>query len=229
MPKTNPPADSDSLRVAIYARVSTADQHCEVQLGELRRYVKTRGWSATEYVDEGFSGKAVSWASRPALKKLMEDARARRIDLVLVWKLDRFGRSLLNLIQSIDELTACGVGFHAVVDNIDTSQSNPMARLLLHIMGAFAEYEREMIRERTRAGVRRAMQLGKKVGRPKAVFRRDRAVEMAGMGKSQRDIADELKVSVGTVNALLKHWRSERSKTPPKTPPPSAAKRKPRK
>ena len=107
-------------RCALYARVSTSDQNCEMQLRELREYCQRRGWHvAGEYVDTGYSG---SKASRPELDKLMHDARQRKIDAVLVWKLDRWGRSLAHSIQSIQELDSLGVRFVATTQNIDTDE-----------------------------------------------------------------------------------------------------------
>src|ERR1700689_1520776 len=123
---------SPELSTAIYARVSTSDQHCENQLRELREYVTRHGWKiAGEYVDTGFSG---SKASRPALDKLMADAAKRKFDCVVVWKLDRFGRSVLNLSQQLAALTSFGVRFVATTQGLDTDQSNPTASLLLHIL-----------------------------------------------------------------------------------------------
>ena len=159
------------MKAAIYARVSTSDQNCEMQLRELREYLGRRGWGAAgEYVDTGFSG---SKASGPQLDRLMADARRRRFDAVVVWKLDRWGRSLAHLVQSVQELSALGIRFVAVTQNIDTDESNPMARLLMHLMGAFAEFERELIRDRVNAGIRNARAQGKQLGRPRRVFRRD--------------------------------------------------------
>ncbi len=185
------------MRAAIYARVSTSDQNCELQLRELREYLVRRGWDASgEYVDAGFSGAKVS---RPQLDRLMKDACERRFDAVVVWKLDRWGRSLAHLVQSVQELSALGIRFVAVTQNIDTDESNPMARLLMHLMGAFAEFERELIRDRVNAGIRNARAQGKQLGRPRRVFRRDEALEMRAQGKSWRAIAAALNVPLATL------------------------------
>ena len=185
------------MRVALYARVSTSDQNCEMQLGELRDYCQRRSWQiAEEYVDTGWSGAK---ASRPQLDLLMKQARLRAFDAVLVWKLDRWGRSLINSLQSVQELVSLGVRFIAVTQNIDTDESNPMSRFMLHIFGAFAEFEREMIRERTVSGVRAARAKGKKLGRPKRVFRRDEVARLRESGQSWRAIAKQLGVPVSTV------------------------------
>jgi DNA invertase Pin-like site-specific DNA recombinase len=168
-----------------------------MQLRELRDYCQRRGWDiAAEYVDTGWSGAK---ASRPELDRLMKDARTRRFDAVLVWKLDRWGRSLIQSLQSVQELASMGIRFIAVTQNIDTDESNPMSRFMLHIFGAFAEFEREIIRERTVCGVRAARAKGKKLGRPKRVFRRDEVARLREAGHSWRAIAKQLNVPVSTI------------------------------
>ena len=190
------------MRVGIYARVSTNDQKCDLQLRELREYTTARKWEVTgEYVDTGWSGAKVN---RPELTRLMEDARIRRFDAVLVWKLDRWGRSVADSIKGIQELVSLGVRFIAVTQNIDTDQSNPMARFLLHIMAAFAELERELIRERTVAGVRTARIKGKTLGRPKRVFRRDEVTRLRDEGLSWRAISRRLGIPVSTCMDALR-------------------------
>jgi putative DNA-invertase from lambdoid prophage Rac len=172
-----------------------------MQVRELREYVARRGWQVTdEYVDTGWSGAK---ASRPELDRLMKDARQRRFDAVLVWKLDRWGRSLVASLQSVQELASMGVRFVAITQNIDTDQSNPMSRFMLHIFGAFAEFEREMIRERVCAGVRNAKRKGKQLGRKRVVFDRDRARQMHLAGDSVRVIAAALQVGRGTMHRFL--------------------------
>ena len=185
------------MRIALYARVSTTDQTCEMQLRELREYVTRRGWTiASEYVDTGWSGAK---ASRPELNRLMRDARQRRVDAVVVWKLDRWGRSVADSIKSIQELASLGVRFLAVTQNLDTDESHPMSRFMLHILAAFAELEREIIRERVSSGIRNAKAKGKVLGRPKRVFRRDEALRMRAEGMSWRKISDTLGVPFSTV------------------------------
>ena len=140
------------MRVALYARVSTLNgQNPETQLVELREYVACRGWQAVgEYVDAGVSGAK---ESRPSLNRLMAHAHQRRFDAILVWKLDRFGRSLKHLVTAIAELESLGVTFVSLKDNWDLG--TPSGRLLFGIVGAMAEFERELICERIRAGMRR--------------------------------------------------------------------------
>jgi putative DNA-invertase from lambdoid prophage Rac len=189
------------MNCAIYARVSTVDQNCEMQLRELRDYVKRRGWkNAGEYVDKGWSGAK---ASRPQLDRVMQDARLHNFDCILVWKLDRWGRSVANLVSSIQELVSLQIRFIAVTQNIDTDQTNPMSKFILHIMAAFAELEREMIRERVKAGMAAAKHRGVRCGRPKLVYDRRKVEELRASGLSIRDIAAKLKVSRGTIGRLL--------------------------
>jgi putative DNA-invertase from lambdoid prophage Rac len=148
------------MRAAIYSRVSTFDQEPENQLQELRRYVQARGWTAVEYVDRGISGAK---DRRPALDQLMAEAKRRRIDVVVCWKLDRFGRSLAHLVNAIGTLSDAGVGFTSIGEGIDTQSAT--GRLMLGILGSFAEFERERIRERVLAGLARAKAQGQKLGR----------------------------------------------------------------
>lgn len=161
---------------AIYCRVSTTDQTCEMQVRELREFISRRHWKCGgEYIDTGFSGAK---ASRPALDRLMADAAKHKFDCVAVWKIDRFGRSVLHLNQQLAALTSHGVRFIATSQSLDTDEKNPTSRLLLQILASVAEFEREMIRERTLSGIRAAQAVGKVVGRPKRVFRRDEVVRL---------------------------------------------------
>ena len=190
------------MNVAIYARVSTTDQSCETQLRELREYACRRGWSVmTEYVDTGWSGAK---ASRPQLDRLMSDASRREFDVVLVYKLDRFGRSVRNCLDGINTLRSHGVRFLAVSQNVDTDDANPTSRLMLHILAAVAEFERELIRERVASGLANARRQGKRLGRPRRVFDRSRAQELRQQGMSFPRIARELGVGYGTVVRTLR-------------------------
>src|SRR5665213_1116796 len=162
------------LTVALYARVSTTDQHCDIQLAELHRYADARGWTVfKEYVDKGFSGGK---RSRPAIDRCLIDARAHRFDVILVWKLDRWGRTVAQLSQDILDFDFMGIRFIAVEQGIDSDKANAMSRFLVHIMSAFAELEREMIHERVVAGVRYAQKhgtkSGKAIGRPRVAHSR---------------------------------------------------------
>jgi putative DNA-invertase from lambdoid prophage Rac len=183
--------------IAIYARVSTSDQSCEMQLHELRQYVQKQNWQVfQEYVDTGFSGAA---ASRPRLDQLLRDARLRKFEAVLVWKLDRWGRSVAHCVRSIQELVSLGVRFLSPTESIDTGADSPMSKFLLHLFAAFAEMERGIIRERVRAGVRAAKAKGTRLGRPQRVFRRAEAQRLREQGLSWREIARALEIPMSTV------------------------------
>lgn len=185
------------MRCALYARVSTTDQNCEMQLRELREYICRRNWTnAGEYVDRGFSGAK---ASRPALDRLMADAAQHKFSCVCVYKIDRYGRSVLHLNQQLAALTSYGVRFIATSQSLDTDEKNPTSRLLLQILASVAEFEREMIRERTLSGIRAAQANGKVVGRPKRVFRRDEVVRLRDQeGLSWRAIGKRLGIPAMT-------------------------------
>ena len=188
------------MTAAIYARVSTEDQDCSMQLTELRGYCARQGWAAVEYVEKA-SGKAGS--KRPVFARLMADAAMKRFDVVLVWKLDRFGRSLHHLIDNVQALDNFGIRFIAPSMGIDTDNRSPVGKLLLHIMGAFAEFERALIVERVRTGVAEAKRQGKHCGRPRKIFRRDQALELHAAGRSLREIARIMQIGLGTVQRLI--------------------------
>ena len=188
------------MKAVIYARVSTSDQNCESQLKEIREYLSRMGWeNAGEYVDTGFSG---SKASRPALDQLMKDASLRKFDCVVVYKLDRFGRSVLHLNSQLAILESLGIRFVAISQGIDTDSKNPTSRLLLHILSSVAEFERELIKERTLCGIRAAKAKGKTLGRPQRIFKRDEVVRLRDEeGMSWRKISEKLGVPTMTVLA----------------------------
>jgi DNA invertase Pin-like site-specific DNA recombinase len=201
------------MRVALYARVSTLNgQHPEMQLAELREYASRRGWEiAGEYVDEGVSS---SMESRPELNRLVSDAHRRKFDIVLVWKIDRFDRSLKHLVNALADLDAYGVTFASLRDNLDLSTST--GRLMFQIIGAMAEFELALTRERVKAGLDNARRSGKQLGRPRRVVDFDSMSRMKAEGHSLRHIADKFGVGYGTVRMRLA--AGER-----KTPGPQAA------
>ena len=152
-----------AIRVALYARCSTHDkgQDPQLQITPLREYCQKRGFTIVEeYVDNGISGIK---EKRPQLDRLLQAARKRQIDVILVWKLDRFGRSLKQLVMLLEELSSLGVGFISYQDSLDLT--TPQGRLMFHIIGAMAEFERELISERVRAGLDNARRKGKRLGR----------------------------------------------------------------
>jgi len=170
-----------------------------MQLAELREYASRRGWEITgEYVDEGVSG---SKESRPELNRLMGDSHRRQFDIVLVWKIDRFGRSLKHLVNALADLGAYGVAFASLKDNLDLS--TPSGRLMFQIIGAMAEFERALIQERVKAGLQNARRSGKRLGRPSRVVDLTSIARMKSEGHSLRNIAEKLGVGYGTVRMRL--------------------------
>jgi DNA invertase Pin-like site-specific DNA recombinase len=199
-PSVSQPSPQVICTVALYGRVSTSGGHQdpEMQLRELREYCERRGWRITEtYTDAGVSG---SKDSRPALNRLMADAYQRSFDAVLVWKLDRFGRSLRHLVNALAEFEALGIAFVSLRDNLDLS--TPSGRLMFQIIGAMAEFERALIQERVRAGLRNARAKGKRLGRPRAEITQSQVAALRAQGASWRQIASQLQVSLGTVFRL---------------------------
>jgi DNA invertase Pin-like site-specific DNA recombinase len=197
MGRMNTPTE---YRVALYARVSTSNGHQdpEMQLRELREYCSRRCWKvAKEYVDYVSGSKD----SRPALNQLMTDAGQRKIDAVLVWKLDRFARSLKHLINALAEFDALGIAFVSLRDNLDLT--TPAGRLMFQIIGAMAEFERALIQERVRAGLRNARAKGKRLGRPRVIVNVSRIVLLRGQGLSWSQIKTETGISKGTAQRAL--------------------------
>jgi DNA invertase Pin-like site-specific DNA recombinase len=197
-----PPSSPRAPRAALYARVSTTGKGQDVglQLAELRQVAQQRGWDVVdEYTDEGISGAK---DSRPGLDRMVADAKAGKLDLVAVWKLDRAGRSLTHLLRLLDQLQCWGVGFVSLRDaGIDTTTA--AGRLMLQMVGAFAEFERAMIQERIVAGVARARAQGKHLGRPKADLDLRPARAMLNEGRSVREVAAILRVSRSTLRRRL--------------------------
>jgi DNA invertase Pin-like site-specific DNA recombinase len=198
-----------SERVGLYARTSTADkgQDPELQLKDLRAYAHARGWKVFgEYVDIGESGAK---DRRPQLDRLMEDARKRRIDGILVWKLDRFGRSLKALVTTLEELRSLGVQFVSYTENLDFS--TPAGRAMANLIGVFAEFERDLIRERVKAGIQNAKSKGIRVGRRPLIdpgLLRTIA-DMRSKGMTIRKISKAIRLSRSLVHKTLKILRQE--------------------
>src|SRR5215471_3277866 len=188
------------MRVACYIRVSTSEQNSALQVAELQQYIASRGWELVAAYEDTMSG---SKSSRPGLNRLMADARMRKFDCLLVWKLDRFGRSLVDCLTNIQTLEGHSVRFIAVTQGLDTDQQNPASRFLLHVLGAAAEFERSLIRERVTAGMKAAKKAGKTLGRPKRVFSRDEVRDLRAKGMSVARISRQLGIGVGTVHRTL--------------------------
>lgn len=178
-------------RVALYARVSTSSQDVELQLVELRNYVKDRNWIVfKEYVDVGQSGAK---DSRPQLNQLMADAKRKRFDVVLCWKFDRYARSLKHLVDSLFEFKALSIDFVSLTEGIDTT--TPMGMAMFGVIGAMAQLERDLIRERVLAGMKRAKARGKAIGRPKAQLDIEEVKRLREEGHNITQISKILNVS----------------------------------
>lgn len=191
------------LRAALYARVSTVGhgQDVGLQLDELRLVAEQRGWLVVdEFIDEGVSGVQTS---RPALDRMLAGAQAGRFDVVAVWKLDRLGRSLQHVLSILDQLTSQGVEFVSLRD-AGMDSTTPAGRLFTAMIAAFAAFERDLIRERVVAGVRRAQAAGKHCGRPKVDLDLRPALALLKEGRSLKETARILKISRNTLRRRLR-------------------------
>ena len=184
------------MKVAVYARVSTAEQTVDNQLIELRRYVEARGWTAIEFVDRGVSG---SKESRPALDELMKAVYRRQVDAVCVFALDRLGRSLTHLVRIIEDWQNLGVSLVSLRDGLDLGSAS--GRLQMHILAALAQFEKERVRERVVSGIERARTQGVRLGRPRRRIDAGRLNEVAGL--PTREAARRLGVPRSTLQRLL--------------------------
>ncbi len=197
--------------IAVYARVSTSDQSTESQLLDLRHYVEDRGWKVyREYVDNGISGTK---ESRPELDRLMDDAKKRKFDIVLVWRFDRFARSTRHLINALEEFRSLGIDFVSYQENIDTS--SPLGSAIFTIISAVAQLERDIIASRVRAGLRRARENGKKLGRPRVAVDATRIAVLRGQGRSWAEISKQLGIGKGTAQRAFYSLPKNLSEKPP--------------
>ena len=203
-------------RAAIYARVSTHNgQNPEMQLGEVRAYCQRREWAVSgEYVDKGISG---SKEHRPALDRMLADCRKRRVDAVVVYRYDRFARSVRQLVNALEEFRSLGIDFVSLHEGVDTS--TPNGRLVFGIFASIAEFERELIRDRVRSGLAAAKARGKQLGRPRVAVDGLRIAELRAEGRGWKSIAAELKVGVGTILRAAEHSESRVQKTSLKAHP----------
>src|SRR5882762_7451455 len=177
------------MKVAIYVRVSTTEQNVSLQRNELREYCQRRSLEiAEEYEDRASGAKD----NRPALMRMLTDARLRRFDAIAVWKIDRFGRSLRHLVNTLADLEALGVAFISLRDGFDFS--TPSGKLQFHVLAAVAQFERELIKERVVAGMKQARKAGKHCGRPRCEVDAGRVRKMRAGGATWETIAKALRV-----------------------------------
>jgi DNA invertase Pin-like site-specific DNA recombinase len=206
--------DIKLFRVALYARVSTAHngQDPQVQLRELREYCERRNWQiGNEYVDIGISGAK---EKRPDLARLLTDAHRRKFDAVIVWRFDRFARSVSHLLRALETFRALGIEFVSLSEQVDTT--TPTGKLVFTVLGAVAELERSLIAERVKAGMRNAKAKGVRIGRPRAAVNRDRVLALRAQGASWREICQELGLSKGTAQRAT--WALPNSSQSPQKP-----------
>jgi DNA invertase Pin-like site-specific DNA recombinase len=209
------------MRVAIYARVSTSNngQDPTMQTRELREYAERRGWTvAGEYVDVGISGTK---EKRGALDRLMVDAHRRRFDCVVVWKFDRFARSVSHLLRALETFKAQGIEFVSFSEQMDTS--TPAGKMVFTVLGAVAELERSLIVERVKAGLRNARAKGKRLGRPRVIVDARRIAALRTQGVGWKKIAKELCCGVSTVLRVAEEGSRRGSTIPDKMVRPSPA------
>ncbi len=189
------------MKAALYARVSTAHngQDPELQLRELREYCERRGWQLVrEYVDVGISGTK---EKRPQLDQLLADAHRRRFDAVIVWKFDRFARSVSHLLRALETFQSLGIEFVSLTEGVDTS--TPAGKMVFTVLGAVAELERSLIVERVKAGLRNARAKGKRLGRPKVTVDARRIAALRAEGHSWRIVCEKTGLTKGTAQRAL--------------------------
>jgi len=188
-------------RAALYARVSTNNGHQnpEMQLNELRSYCERRGLEiAGEYVDNGVSGAK---ERRPHLDRLLADCRRRSVDAVVVYRYDRFARSLRQLVNALEEFRSLGIDFISLHEGVDTS--TPNGRLVFGIFGSIAEFERELIRDRVRSGIAAARAKGKRLGRPRTIADASGIAALRAQGLSWAQIRKETGISATTASRAV--------------------------
>lgn len=188
-------------RVGVYTRCSTQEQSTELQRREIDAYAMARGWTCLNWFEDTASGTT---ANRVNLKRLMAAARSRQIDTIIVWKLDRFARSLKDLVLMLQEFQELGVTFLSLKDQIDLGTSS--GRLMLHLIGAFAEFEASLIRERVSAGLSNARAKGRRLGRSRKVDA-ERVIQLRNRGLSFSQIAMQMGLSKSAVHKTLQNLK----------------------
>jgi len=194
------------VKAAIYARVSTRNkgQDTKLQVDPLEEYCKRQGWEYDTYTEEQSAAK-----QRPVFDKVMRACWQKKYDVLVVWKLDRFARSVQDYINNVMLLDQAGTRFIVLTQGIDIDKRNPTSRLMMHMLAAMAEFERELIRERVSAGMAKAKAAGKQLGRKKKEVRIEYILELQAQGLGLRKIADRLGVTTMTVHRRLKEWKEQ--------------------
>lgn len=201
------------MRTALYARVSTNGQDTDLQLREFREFCQRRDWSvAGEYIDQGISG---SKDRRPELDRLMADAKRRKFDCIVVYRYDRFARSLRHLVNALEEFRALGIDFVSIHEGVDTS--TPNGRLIFGIFASIAEFERELIRDRVRSGMRSAKARGRKIGRPRTAVNACEIDRLRSQGASWTTVCAKTGLSAGTAKRAFYSLSKRLSQSPTAT------------
>ena len=190
---TNP-----NSKAAVYVRISTDDQNTAMQNDELPAYCAARGWAVTEIYTDKMSGAT---DRRPALDRLMADARKRKFDVVVVWRFDRFARSTSHLLRALEEFSALGIDFVSLKESVDTS--TPVGKLVFTVLAAVAELERSVTRERCAAGRKAARRRGVRFGRPVVAVDTSKVEKLRAAGASWRDVAEQLGASKDTLRRAV--------------------------
>lgn len=202
-------------RAVRYIRVSRSDQRPELQSDETEQMIERRGWMLVDtYVDHGVSG---SRERRPQLDRLLDDARHGRFDVLVVYKADRLFRSLRHMVVTLDELAALRIAFASATEPFDTT--TPSGTLLFHLVSAFAQFERSLLIERTRAGLAAAKRRGVRLGRPSIALDIEKARQLRADGKPLREVARALHVGLGTLHRALTAGDASRQSDVPETSP----------
>jgi DNA invertase Pin-like site-specific DNA recombinase len=193
--------DTKVKQAALYVRVSTDGQTVENQTRELGQIAQRRGWQVVQtYSDVGISG-SMGRDKRPGLDRMLKDANRRGFDVIMAWSTDRLGRSLIDLLHTVQSLEACGIDLYLDQQNIDTT--TPTGKLMFQITGAFAEFERAMIRERVKLGLKRAVAQGKHLGRPSISIELERkAPRELRKGSGILKVAKMVRLGTGTVHRI---------------------------
>lgn len=188
------------MKVALYARVSTSDQQTiPMQLETMREYAGKRNLDVIKEVEEIASGAN---NERPKREEILKLAKKRKIDAIIIWKLDRWGRSLLDLVMTINELTALGVGFISITESLDLS--TPVGKALAGMLAVFCEFERDILKERIKAGIQQARKNGKPHGRPQSAMKKsDEVKKLFGENFNKSQIAEKLGISRTSVRRIL--------------------------
>lgn len=203
------------MKAAVYARVSTKNhgQDISMQTRELEPFAAARGWDLVDsYLDTGFCGAK---DRRPELDRLMADAHRRKFDVVIVWKFDRFARSVSHLLRALETFNSLGIAFVSLSESLDTS--TPAGRMVFTVLGAVAELERSLIVERVKAGLRNARAKGKKLGRPRVIVDAHRIAALRTQGLGWKKIARQLGCGVSTVLRVAEESSQRGSTIPAKT------------